>query len=81
MPSHEEDIQSIPMIQQNLTQQITNHSNHIHVLCGDFNRDIALIGCQNKYNTTLPQAQDIEWRTFMNNLQLTYAPTNSPYSR
>ena len=81
MPSHEEDIRSIPIIQQNITQQITNHPNHIHILCGDFNRDIALIGRQNEYNTTPPQAEDIEWRTFTNNLQLTYIPTNSSYSR
>jgi len=81
MPSHEEDLRLIPIIQQTLTQQTTNHPNHTHILCGDFNRDIALIGRQNGYNTTPPQTEDIEWRTFMNNLQFTYIPTNSLYSR
>ena len=81
MPSHEEDIRYIPIIQQSITQPTTNHPNHIHIICGDFNRDIALIGRQNEYITTPPQAEDIEWNTFMNNLQLTYIPTNSTYSR
>ena len=81
MPSHEEDIRLIPIIQQNITQQTINHPNHTHVICGDFNRDIVLIGRQNEYITTPPQAEDIEWRTFMNNMQLAYIPTNSPYSR
>jgi hypothetical protein len=81
MPSHEEDIRLLPIIQQNITQQFTNHPNHTHILCGDFNRDIALIRRQNGYTTTPPQAEDIEWRTFINSLQLTYIPTNSLYSR
>ena len=66
----------------NITKHNTrNHLNHIHILCGDFNRDIAIIGHQNEYITTPPQAEDIKWSTFMNNLQLTYIPTNSSYSR
>jgi hypothetical protein len=81
MPSHEEDIKLIPIIQQNITQQTINHPNHIHALCGDFNRDIALIGRQNEYTTTPPQAADIEWRTFTDTLQLEYIPTNNKYSR
>ena len=81
MPSHEEDIGSIPLIKQNITQQSINHPNHIHILCGDFNKDIALIGRQNGYDMTPPQAEDIEWRTFTENLQLTYIHTNSLYSR
>jgi len=60
---------------------MTTHPNHTYILCGDFNRDIALIGRQNKLNTTPPQIEDIEWRTFTNNLQLTYIHTNSPFSK
>ena len=48
MPSHIEDIRLIPIIQQTIRIQIDSHPNHIHILCGDFNKDIALIGCQNK---------------------------------
>ena len=81
MPSQEEDTRSIPIIQQNITLHTTNHPNHIHILCGDFNRDIALIGRQNEYTTTPPQTEDLEWRAFTNNLQLTYIPTNSSYTR
>ena len=60
MPSHDEDIRLIPIIQQNITQQTTSHPNQTQIICGDFNRDIALIGRQNEYNTTPPQVEDIE---------------------
>ena len=44
MPSHIEDIRLIPTIQQTIKIQIDVHPNHTYILCGDFNRDIALIG-------------------------------------
>ena len=81
MPSHEEDIGSIPLIKQNITHHTTNHPNHIHILCGDFNKDIALIGRQNDYIKTPPQVADTKWRTFTGNLQLTSIHTNSLYFR
>ena len=81
MPSHAKDIRCIPIIQQNIAQQTTTHPNHIHILCGDFNKDIALIGHQKKYNITPPQIEDIEWRKFTDNLQFRYIPTNIPFSR
>jgi exonuclease III len=81
MPSHEEDIRSIPLIHQTITQHTTNLPNHTIILCGDFNRDIALIGRQNEHNTTPPQVEDREWRAFTDSLHLTYIPTNSLYSR
>jgi hypothetical protein len=72
MPSHLEDLQYIIKIQQQITQQVSAHPNHSHILCGDFNRDIALIGRQNETNITPPQTEDIEWRTFTYTLNLTY---------
>ena len=69
------------MIQHNITQQINAHPNATHILCGDFNRDIAPIGRQNATDTTPPQIKDIEWRTFTNNLQLEYIPTDCPFTR
>jgi hypothetical protein len=81
MPSHAEDTQHIPIIQQNITQHINTHPNATHILCGDFNRDLALIGRQNGNDITPPQPEDIEWKTFTDNLQLEYIPTNCPYSR
>jgi exonuclease III len=81
MPSHLEDLQYIIKIQQQITQQISAHPNHSHILCGDFNRDIALIGRQNESNITPPQTEDIEWRTFTDTLNLTYIPTNSTFTR
>ena len=81
MPTHAEDIRFIPIIKQTITQQITTHPNYTHILCGDFNRDIALIGRQTNYNITPPQTEDIEWRTFIDSIHLTYTPTNNIYSR
>ena len=81
MPSHEEDIRLIPIIQQFIQTQINTYPNHIYILCGDFNRDIALIGRQNRNNNTPPQAEDTQWRVFIDNLNLEYIPTNTTYSR
>ena len=52
MPLHIEDIRLIPIIQQTIRIQIDSHPNHTHILCRDFNRDIALVGCQNKLRYT-----------------------------
>ena len=81
MPSHHEDIALIPTIQQTITTQINTYSNHTLILCGDFNRDIALIGRQNEHNTTPPQEEDFAWKTYIDSLSLTYVPTNTNYSR
>ena len=81
MPSHEEDIPLIPTIQNTITNQINFHPNHTYILCGDFNRDIALIGRQNDQQTTPPQTEDHLWRTFTNGLDLSYVPTNTTFSR
>ena len=81
MPSYLEDIQYITAIQQQITQQIRAHPNHSHILCGDFNRDIALIGRQNESSLTPPQTEDMEWRIFTDNLNSTYIPTNSTFTR
>ena len=59
MPSHIEDIRLIPTIQQTIKIQIDAHPNHTYILCGDFNRDIALIGRQNEQRFTPPQEEDL----------------------
>ena len=59
MPTHIEDIQLMPNIKAIITDQITAHPNHIYNLCGDFNRDIALIGRENDNLNTPPQDKDI----------------------
>ena len=79
MPSHTEDLRLIPIIQQTIRIQI--NPNHTYILCGDFNRDIALIGRQNEQRLTLPQEKDILWNTYTESLFLTYIPTNTNYSR
>ena len=81
MPTHTEDIRYISIIEQTITQQIAAHPNYTRILCGDFNRDITLIGRQTNYNITPPQPEDTEWRTFTDSIQLIYTPTNNIYSR
>ena len=81
MPSHIEDIRLVPTIQQTIRMQINAHPNHTYVLCRDFNRDIALIGCQNKQRHSPPQEEDFTWKTYTESLSLTYIPTNTNYSR
>jgi exonuclease III len=81
MPSHEEDLHLIPDILDTITLTITQHHNHTIILCGDFNRDIALIGRHHDNDFTPPQEQDRTWRDFTNNLQLTYIATNTSFTR
>ena len=44
MPSYHNDLYLIPHIMETIAQQIHNNSNAHIILCGGFNRDIALIG-------------------------------------
>ena len=81
MPTHLEDIHLIPYLKTAITDQIIAHPNHTHILCGDFNRDIALIGRQNHTNNTPPQEEDIEWKNFTTTLNLEYIPTDTILSR
>jgi exonuclease III len=81
MPSHQEDIQLIPTILQTITQQITRHHTNQIILCGDFNRDIALIGRTNNTILQLPQQQDHQWRHFTQSLGLIYIPIDSSFTR
>ena len=81
MPSDEEDLPLIPIIQTTITNQIITHPNHTYILCGDFNKDIALIGRQDDQQTIPPQTEDNNWRSFTTGLDLLYVPTNTTFSR
>jgi hypothetical protein len=81
MPLHEEDLPFIPIIQITVTEQINAHPNHTYVICGNFNRDIALRGRQNDQQISPPQDKDYQWRSFMDNLDLTYLTTNTTFPR
>ena len=66
---------------QTITQHITAHSNNHIILCGDFNRDIALIGHTENLTIYLPQQSDHQWRHFTQTLGLRYIPTNTNYTK
>jgi hypothetical protein len=77
MPTHVKDIPYIQTIQN----MIFNHiPNDIHILLGDFNRDIALIGKHNRQIRTNPTQQDIQWKQLTNSLHLEYILTNTNYT-
>ena len=81
MPTHFEDTHLIPYLKNTITNQINAHPNHTHILCGDFNRDIALTGRQNNNNNTPPQEEDIQWKNFITTFNLEYIPTNTNITR
>jgi exonuclease III len=80
MPTHIDDITLIPTIQTTIFNHIHNNPQNNIILCGDFNRDIALIGKQHGNTTTNPTQQDLEWRQFTNSLHLQYISTHTNYS-
>ena len=81
MPTHNEDIRLIPIIQQTINTQIMTYPNHTYILCGDFNRNVALIGRQNEHGNTPPNEKDLMWKAYTENIALTYIPTNTNFSR
>ena len=81
MPSHNEDLRLILIIQQTIEEQIIAHPNHTYILDGDFNRDVALIGRQNENGDIPPQEEDVLWHTYIKNLAFTYIPINPNYSK
>jgi hypothetical protein len=81
MPTHLEDTHLIHFLKTAITNQITAHPNYIHILCGEFNRDIALTRRQNNNSNTPPQEKNIQWKNFTTTLNLEYIPTNTNISR
>ena len=81
MSAHTDYIRFIPTIQQTIRVQINAHSNHTYILCSDFNRDIALIGCQNEQRYTPTRRRPIIENIIFESLSLTYIPTDTNYSR
>jgi hypothetical protein len=81
LPTHLEDTHLIPYLKTTITDQITAHPNHMHILCGDFNRDIVLSGRQNNNINTSSQEEDIQWKNFTITLNLEYIQTNTNLSR
>jgi hypothetical protein len=57
MPSHVEDLQFIPEIQNIFTRQIRSH---LIMLGKDFNRDISLLGKHHNNIFTTLQSADLE---------------------
>lgn len=54
MPSHQDNLPFIPIMQDTITNQLNTHPNHTHILCKDINQDIALVGRQNGKELTPP---------------------------
>jgi hypothetical protein len=80
MPTHIDDITLIPTIQTTIFNHAHNNPLSNIILLGDFNRDIALIGKQHGTTKTAHTQQDLEWKQFMNSLNLQYIHTDTNYS-
>ena len=81
MPSHQNDLHLIPNILENITTTTNSNRNHIIILGGDFNRDVALIGHTNKNIHTLPNENDHQWHRYITQFNYQYINTNTTYSR
>jgi hypothetical protein len=77
MPSHVEDLFCIPNIQNSITQQIVASPNPTRILCGNFNRDIVLIGQHNTHTFIQSLHIDHGWRNYINTLHLSYIPMDT----
>jgi hypothetical protein len=80
MPTHNDDINLISIIQTTIFNHVHNNPISNIILLGDFNRDIALIGKQHGTTNSAPIQQDLEWNQFTNSLHLHYIPTDTNYS-
>jgi len=81
MPSHQEDLHLITIIQTQITDIIQTKPSHNIILLGDFNRDIQGIGRHHNNRWRQPDNKDHEWYEFTQNLQLQYIKTNTTYTR
>ena len=81
MPSHQEDQHLIPNILEKITTITNRNYNHIIIIGGDFNRDIAFIGCTSNYTLTPPNEINHQWHRFITKLDYQYINTNTTYNR
>lgn len=71
----------ISTIQHAIADQINIHPIHTYILYEDFHRDIALMSKQNYHQITPPQATYYQWNIFTYNLEITYIPTHTIFSK
>ena len=81
MLSHQNDLHLILNILKNITTTINKIQNHIIILGGDFNKDVALIGHTNKYIHTLPNENDHQWHKYIIQLNYQYISTSRTYNK
>ena len=75
MPTHDEDIHVIPLIQQNITQMLNTYSNHFPLLTIDINRTIFLVEHQTRQTTSTPSRKDIDLKNIPVNSISYQSPT------
>ena len=81
MPTHDDDINLIPIIQNTITQTLHKFPTLAVLMCGDFNRDIALIGHYANDQYYPPSEIDTLWHTYITTNNFAYIPTNTTYTR
>ena len=81
MPTHDDDIHLIPIIQNTITQTLHKYPTLKILMCGDFNRDIGLIGHYFNDQFYPPSELDELWHTYTTANIFTYIPTDTTYTR
>ena len=81
MPLHPKDIQLIAIIRDTITKIINKYPNHTMLLCGNFNRDVALIGRHLDVIHNPLDIKDIIWEKFTKRNGFKYVITNTAFSR
>ena len=81
MPTHNDDLHLIPIIQNTITQTLHKHPTFKILMCGDFNRDIALIGHYANEQFYPLSEIDVLWHTYTIANHFTHIPTDTTYTR
>ena len=75
MPSHDQNLHLIPIIETTIIHHINKFQNNIHILCRDFNRDLTI---HHNLQITTHTHQNLQWQRFTQNLNLTYIQQTPP---
>ena len=81
MPTHDDDIHLIPSIQNTIIQTLHKYFITNVLMCGDFNRDIALIGYYFNDQYYPPSELEKLWHTYTTTNNYTHISIDTTYTR
>ena len=81
MPTHDEDLHLMPLIQPTIESALNKHPTHLLLLTRDFIRGIFLTSKQCYNTTSTPSREDLKWKDYTNKLDFVLIPNTSHFSR